>query len=327
VGDEPRVGQLERRGGDIAVVARLEGSGAPQGGRRGGGGEGRTHSIQAMRLRLLRHPLPGVFEAGEVFAALHGDGDAFWLDSGPGGRAFLGAGERVELPPGRVLATLRRELEERGAVTPLGGVPLGLVGWFGYELRGETTGLPVPRRGRHPDAAFLRVDRLVAVEGDGSAALLALGTAWEGELAAWRDRTAHTLAAPPPPPPPTPPPPPPPPPPPAPPPPHPPPHPPAPRRPRLARRPRALPRQHRRLPAGDPRRRGLPAVPHDGGARRGRLRRARRVRGGARIRLHPSQRARAHRRDDARLGLARALPRGGRRRGRAHEPHQGHPPA
>src|SRR5690606_38215792 len=196
VGDEPRVGQLERRGGDIAVVARLEGSGAPQGGRRGGGGEGRTHSIQAMRLRLLRHPLPGVFEAGEVFAALHGDGDAFWLDSGPGGRAFLGAGERVELPRGRVLATLRRELEERGAVAPLGGVPLGLVGWFGYELRGETTGVPVPRRGRHPDAAFLRVDRLVAVEGDGSAALLALGTAWEGELAAWRDRTARALAAP-----------------------------------------------------------------------------------------------------------------------------------
>ncbi|WP_284301753.1 anthranilate synthase component I family protein [Homoserinibacter gongjuensis] len=49
-------------------------------------------------------------------------------------------------------------------------------------------------RGRHPDAAFLRVDRLVAVEGDGSATLFALGTEWEGELAAWRDRTVSTLA-------------------------------------------------------------------------------------------------------------------------------------
>lgn len=131
-----------------------------------------------------------------MFAALHGDGDAFWLDSGPGGRAFLGAGERVELPRGSVLATLRRELAGCRVEEPLGKVPLGLVGWFGYELRGETTGLPVPRRGRHPDAAFLRVDRLVAVEGDGSAALLALGTAWEGELAAWRNRTARALSTP-----------------------------------------------------------------------------------------------------------------------------------
>jgi anthranilate synthase component 1 len=61
-------------------------------------------------------------------------------------------------------------------------------------LRGESTGAVVRERGRHPDAAFLRVDRLVAVEGDGSAALLALGTAWEGELGEWRDRTASTLA-------------------------------------------------------------------------------------------------------------------------------------
>src|SRR5690606_5287856 len=74
------------------------------------------------------------------------------------------------------------------------GLPLGLVGWLGYELRGETTGATVRIRGRHPDAAFLRVDRLVAVEGDGSATLFALGTEWGGELAAWRDRTASTLA-------------------------------------------------------------------------------------------------------------------------------------
>jgi anthranilate synthase component 1 len=147
-----------------------------------------------MRLRLLRHPLGDGFDARSLFAALHPEGDAFWLDSGPGGRAFLGTGERVTLGVGEVLPTLRRELAAMRVDEPLGGVPLGLVGWLGYELRGETTGAVVRERGRHPDAAFLRVDRLVAVEGDGSAALLALGTAWEGELGEWRDRTASTLA-------------------------------------------------------------------------------------------------------------------------------------
>jgi anthranilate synthase component 1 len=147
-----------------------------------------------MRLRLLRHPLGDGFDARAVFASLHPSGDAFWLDSGPGGRAVLGTGERVALPAGEVLSTLRRELAELHLDAPLDGLPLGLVGWLGYELRGETTGATVRTRGRHPDAAFLRVDRLVAVEGDGSATLFALGTEWEGELAAWRDRTVSTLA-------------------------------------------------------------------------------------------------------------------------------------
>jgi anthranilate synthase component 1 len=148
-----------------------------------------------MRLRLLRHPLGDGFDARTVFASLHSSGDAFWLDSGPGGRAFLGTGERVALPAGEVLPTLRRQLAELHLDAPLDGLPLGLVGWLGYEVRGETTGATVRTRGRHPDAAFLRVDRLVAVEGDGSATLFALGTEWEGELAAWRDRTVSTLAA------------------------------------------------------------------------------------------------------------------------------------
>jgi anthranilate synthase component 1 len=147
-----------------------------------------------MRLRLLRHPLGDGFDARTVFASLHSSGDAFWLDSGTGGRAVLGTGERVALPAGEVLSTLRRELADLHLDAPLDGLPLGLVGWLGYELRGETTGATVRTRGRHPDAAFLRVDRLVAVEGDGSATLFALGEAWEGELAAWRDRTASTLA-------------------------------------------------------------------------------------------------------------------------------------
>ncbi|AYF96885.1 anthranilate synthase component I family protein [Protaetiibacter intestinalis] len=149
-----------------------------------------------MRLGLLRHPLGGGFDARALFAALHPSGDAFWLDSGPGGRAFLGTGERVALPAGGVLPRLRAELAALAVEGELGRVPLGLVGWLGYELRGETTGMPVRARGPHPDAAFLRVDRLVAVAGDGTAELLALGTAWEGGLAAWRDEVLAQLAAP-----------------------------------------------------------------------------------------------------------------------------------
>ncbi|MCS0499230.1 anthranilate synthase component I family protein [Protaetiibacter mangrovi] len=140
-----------------------------------------------MRLRLLRHPLGDGFDARALFATLHPEGDAFWLDSGPGGRAFLGTGERVVPEAGEVLPTLRAELAAPAVDEPLGGVPLGVVGWLGYELRGETTGVPVRARGPHPDAAFLRVDRLVAVEADGSAALLALGGSWDRELGAWRD--------------------------------------------------------------------------------------------------------------------------------------------
>ena len=146
-----------------------------------------------MRLGVLRHPLGDGFDARRAFEVLHPAGDAFWLDSGPGGRAFLGSGRWVALPPGGVLPALRAELAALRVDEPLGGVPLGLVGWLGYELRGETTGAEVRRRGPHPDAAFLRVDRLVVVEPDGSAALLALGTGWHGELAEWRDRTAAQL--------------------------------------------------------------------------------------------------------------------------------------
>ncbi|TPW70315.1 anthranilate synthase component I family protein [Schumannella sp. 10F1B-5-1] len=75
--------------------------------------------------------------------------------------------------------------------------PLGLIGWLGYELRGETTGAAVP----HADpaagvpAGFLRVDRAVAVHPDGTAELLALGAAWTPELARWRDALAGELIA------------------------------------------------------------------------------------------------------------------------------------
>jgi anthranilate synthase component 1 len=151
-----------------------------------------------MPLRLLRYPLGGGFSAADAFAALHGDDtDVFWLDSGAAGTSYLGAG-RPWHPDRPVLDAVRAELA--------GPVPeadddaprfrLGLVGWLGYELRGETMGVPVARTSRYPDAAFLRVDRAVAIEPDGTAQLLALGDAWDGELAAWREEVEARLAYP-----------------------------------------------------------------------------------------------------------------------------------
>jgi anthranilate synthase component 1 len=147
--------------------------------------------------RLLRHPLGGGFSAPAIFAALHGDDtDVFWLDSGPAGTSYLGAGERW-LPPSPVLDAVRAELAGPVPVAdpdaPL--FRLGLVGWLGYELRAETMGVPVARISRYPDAAFLRVDRAIAVEADGTAQLLALGDSWEGELLAWRKDATRRLSS------------------------------------------------------------------------------------------------------------------------------------
>jgi anthranilate synthase component 1 len=149
-----------------------------------------------MPLRLLRHPLGGGYSAPAVFAALHGDDtDVFWLDSGPGGTAYIGAGERW-YPPSPVLDAVRAELSGPVPVADADAPPfrLGLVGWLGYELRGETMGVEVSRPSRYPDAAFLRVTRAVAVEPDGSAQLLALGQAWD-EHAPWRDEVSRRLSA------------------------------------------------------------------------------------------------------------------------------------
>jgi anthranilate synthase component 1 len=145
-----------------------------------------------------------------------------WLDSGIGageGRSLLGVGTRVPLREGQpVLPALRAALAALPALMPAAAadaesdvVPLGLVGWFGYELRGETMGMPVPPVPGHRRAAWLRVDRGVLIDhATGKASLVALeesgagGTPghetpgqetpgqetpgeWSGELAEWRD--------------------------------------------------------------------------------------------------------------------------------------------
>lgn len=157
-----------------------------------------------MRRRLLRHPLAGGLHPEAAFRALAADGgDLFWLDSGAHGVHVLGAGTRILPPRGAVLDTLRAELarepiELYRAYPGFDGFRLGLVGWVGYEVREETTGVAVTRRSRHPEAAFLRVDRALAIDVErGTADLLALGDEWTGDLAAWRDDLERRLADPP----------------------------------------------------------------------------------------------------------------------------------
>lgn len=157
-----------------------------------------------MRRRLLRHPLAGGLHPEAAFRALAADGgDLFWLDSGAHGVHVLGAGTRILPPRGAVLDTLRAELarepiELYRAYPGFDGFRLGLVGWVGYEVREETTGVAVTRRSRHPEAAFLRVDRALAIDVErGTADLLALGDEWTGDLAAWRDDVERRLADPP----------------------------------------------------------------------------------------------------------------------------------
>ncbi len=70
---------------------------------------------------------------------------------------------------------------------------LGLVGWLGYEVRGETTGVEPIRASRYPDAGFLRVDRALAIDRSGNGELLALGSRL-GRRARRVARRRHPLA-------------------------------------------------------------------------------------------------------------------------------------
>ncbi|MEO5534460.1 MAG: aminodeoxychorismate synthase component I [Pseudolysinimonas sp.] len=160
---------------------------------------------KAQRRRLLRHPLPGTLDPEAAFRALAvDDGDLFWLDSGAHGVHVLGTGVRILPPRGAVLDTLRTELEREPielyrSYPEFDGFRLGLVGWIGYEVRGETTGVAVTAHARHPEAAFLRVERALAIDVEaGTADLIALGEEWTGDLAVWRDDWVARLASPPP---------------------------------------------------------------------------------------------------------------------------------
>jgi len=127
-----------------------------------------------------------------------------WLDSGVGastGWSLIALGTPVRLDHGApVLPQLRDALRSlRGTLEPradLAGLPLGLVGWFGYELLSETMALPgagaptareVPQ---HQRASWLCVDRGMLLDHvTGQARLVAVeGPEADGaELVRWRD--------------------------------------------------------------------------------------------------------------------------------------------
>ena len=124
-----------------------------------------------MRHRVLAASLGRWVDPAVAYAAICGDSDAaFWLDSGPratSGMSYLGlASQTVTEFDGPVLDWLQRELRAQDADTTdaPAGFALGWVGWLGYELRGETMGVPVARRSRYPVAAWLKVDRALAFD-------------------------------------------------------------------------------------------------------------------------------------------------------------------
>jgi para-aminobenzoate synthetase component 1 len=147
-----------------------------------------------MRPRLSRYPLPWPIDPERAAAVLLGDSarDAFWLDSGPTGRHYLGQGVPIAFD-GPVLPTLRRELAVLATAGVEGARPLGLIGWLGYEAGHETVGVP-EAAAAPPPAAFLRVDRALVVDAESGAAELVACGAWRGELLAWRERAEAVLA-------------------------------------------------------------------------------------------------------------------------------------
>lgn len=157
-----------------------------------------------MRRGLLEHPIAAPPSAEALLVALDaahpGAEGLVWLDSGEGatrGTSLVALGEPVLLDPDApVLPQLRATLDAVGAPdegTAVGRQPpgpLGLIGWFGYELRAETMSMPAPAVAPEHRAAWLLVDRGVLFDhATGETRLIALdpsGRGWQGELADWR---------------------------------------------------------------------------------------------------------------------------------------------
>jgi len=148
-----------------------------------------------MHRGVLTFALEQWVEPADAFATLYASGDGFWLDSGIealDGRSFMGSGAAVT-GSAEVLDIVRDDLVHRAAATD--GIPLGWVGWLGYELRAATMGVDDVPTSRYPDAAFLCVDRVLSFDHERrEVTLAALGEEWTGELLEWRDRVVARLA-------------------------------------------------------------------------------------------------------------------------------------
>ena len=166
-----------------------------------------------MRRGLLEHPIAAPPSAEALLVALDaahpGAAGLVWLDSGEGatrGTSLVALGEPVLLDPDAPVLPQLRAMLDALAAPPHGGAagrqpagPLGLIGWFGYELRAETMQMPAPVVAPAHRAAWLRVDRGVLFDhGTATARLIALDPTgdgrWQGELDDWR-RGMLALAA------------------------------------------------------------------------------------------------------------------------------------
>ncbi|WP_314149617.1 aminodeoxychorismate synthase component I [uncultured Leifsonia sp.] len=139
------------------------------------------------------HRLDVAVDPADAFVALFADGDAVWLDAGPGattGRSILGTGGRVVTGADlSVLDTLRAPLAGAAAEHPV-----GWMGWIGYEAGAAALGVPVTRDGG-ADVAFLFVDRLVVVDHATGAVDVVDARAGTGADDGWLDAAVRALHA------------------------------------------------------------------------------------------------------------------------------------
>jgi len=153
---------------------------------------------------VLRHLVGRVASPEAAFMALAANAPTacWWESLGERGtqRSYLGFGEPLELISGTEWQTL----DDTWASLISNGVdadlrpPLGIVGWFAYDLTREALGVDVgaPEAGSASRSRAVVVDR--AIEWDlatGEAWLWAVGREWQGELLSWRDATEAVLLA------------------------------------------------------------------------------------------------------------------------------------
>ncbi len=168
-----------------------------------------------MRHRVITSQHGGWVDPSACFMALYGSSEpVFWLDSGAdanAGMSCMGLGSLVvtethgslhgipteSLAHENILDFLRSE-QTPGVLCDDSGAkfPLGWVGWLGYELHNATLHSGSRRQSRFPDAAFLFAERAIVFDHAArTVTFVALGEAWSGELADWRDESSRKLAA------------------------------------------------------------------------------------------------------------------------------------
>ncbi|HET8958000.1 MAG TPA: anthranilate synthase component I family protein, partial [Microcella sp.] len=154
--------------------------------------------LEALAARVHAEPHAFALSADARGSATRIDWGVAWLDSGraaTAGRSVLAVGRAVELRRGSVLIDARAALDALRARTDEQlPSPLGLIGWFGYELRDETMGAPVPSVPDAHRASWMLVDSALVVDhATGLAELVAVGE--DDDVADWVARMRAAIDA------------------------------------------------------------------------------------------------------------------------------------